>query len=165
MSTEAETEVPQALAFRSQPLPGGPGPAGWLLEEEPSGVLGARLRKNQWQHGAVPCGTYKARLGDGGEGWGGEAEPGPSSHLALLGGRESGGAWAPGQSPSSRPKTEVGGLTPEGHLGPLPRPTLTWPLALRALPPLQLNCKPGNLQQGPKIHTIMMLLPSKPGWG
>lgn len=50
----------------------------------------------------------------------------------------------------------MGGLTPEGHLGPLPRPALAWHLALRALSPLQLNRKPGNLQQCPKIHTTMI---------
>lgn len=83
MSTEAETEGPQALAFRSQLPPGGPGPAGWLLEEEPSGVLGVRLRKNQWQHGAVPCGTYKARLTQG-RGGGGVARQNLVPLPALL---------------------------------------------------------------------------------
>lgn len=42
-------------------------------------------------------------------------------HLAVLCGRESEGSWAPGQRAHlSWPKLEVGDLTPEGHLGPLP---------------------------------------------
>ena len=46
-----------------------------LLEEEPSGVLGAQLRKPVGNGGAVPCGTCKANPpGDlgGEEVWAGE---------------------------------------------------------------------------------------------
>lgn len=119
MSTEAETEVPQAPAFRSQPLPGvlDQLAGSWRKSLQESLVRDSGNTSGNMER--CPVAPIRQDSGTGVRG-GAARQPGPSSHLALLGGRELGGSWAPGQSPWCWPKIEVGGLTPEGHLGPLP---------------------------------------------
>lgn len=98
--------------------PGVLGATGWLWEEEPSGVRGAQLGKNQWQHWSRALWHLEGKTQ--GLGQGGRADPGPSSDLVDLSGQGSEGSQAPGRGARlSWPKLEVGGLTP-GHLGPLP---------------------------------------------